>query len=79
MSSPKTEPDQSQQAATTLDDFLGGRIKVAQPKQGHRAGSDAVLVAGGGARHNPGIRCSMQAPASAWLGSACLPAVLKFT
>jgi tRNA1(Val) A37 N6-methylase TrmN6 len=44
MSSLKTEPDQSQKAATTLDDFLGGRIKVAQPKQGHRAGSDAVWL-----------------------------------
>ena len=44
MSSLKTEPDQSLQAAATLDDFLGGRIKVAQPKQGHRAGSDAVWL-----------------------------------
>jgi tRNA1(Val) A37 N6-methylase TrmN6 len=44
MSSLKIEPDQSQKAATTLDDFLGGRIKVAQPKQGHRAGSDAVWL-----------------------------------
>ena len=44
MSSLKTEPDQSQNAATTLDDFLGGRIKIAQPKQGHRAGSDAVWL-----------------------------------
>ena len=44
MSSLKIEPDQSQNAATTLDDFLGGRIKIAQPKQGHRAGSDAVWL-----------------------------------
>ena len=44
MSSLKTEPDQSRQAAATLDDFLGGRIKIAQPKQGHRAGSDAVWL-----------------------------------
>lgn len=29
---------------TTLDDFLGGRIEVLQPKQGHRAGSDAVWL-----------------------------------
>ena len=29
---------------TTLDDFLGGRIAVAQPKAGHRAGSDAVWL-----------------------------------
>lgn len=44
MSSPKTRPEQGRQTATTLDDFLGGRIKVAQPKQGHRAGSDAVWL-----------------------------------
>jgi len=44
MSSLKIEPDQSQNAATTLDDFLGGRIRIAQPKQGHRAGSDAVWL-----------------------------------
>jgi len=44
MSSLKIEPDQSQNAATTLDDFLGRRIKIAQPKQGHRAGSDAVWL-----------------------------------
>ena len=44
MCSLKIEPDQSQNAATTLDDFLGGRIKIAQPKQGHRAGSDAVWL-----------------------------------
>ena len=48
MCSLKIEPDQSQNAATTLDDFLGGRIKIAQPKQGHRAGSDAVVAGGGG-------------------------------
>ncbi len=29
----------------TLDDFLGGRISVLQPEQGHRAGSDAVWLA----------------------------------
>jgi tRNA1(Val) A37 N6-methylase TrmN6 len=44
MSSPKTRPKQGPQAATTLDGFLGGRIKLAQPKQGHRAGSDAVCL-----------------------------------
>lgn len=30
---------------TTLDDFLGGLIKLKQPKIGYRATSDAVLVA----------------------------------
>src|SRR5262245_48079509 len=31
--------------ATSTDDFLGGRISVAQPQKGHRAGSDAVFLA----------------------------------
>jgi tRNA1(Val) A37 N6-methylase TrmN6 len=44
MSSLKTRPEHSRQTATTLDDFLGGRIRIAQPKQGHRAGSDAVWL-----------------------------------
>lgn len=30
---------------TTLDAFLGGRISVLQPEEGHRAGSDAVFLA----------------------------------
>jgi tRNA1(Val) A37 N6-methylase TrmN6 len=29
----------------TLDRFLGGRLSVSQPRHGHRAGSDAVLLA----------------------------------
>jgi len=29
----------------TCDDFLGGRVKVYQPKQGFRAGTDSVLLA----------------------------------
>lgn len=44
MSSPKTKPDPSLPAGVTLDYFLGGRIKIAQPRQGHRAGSDAVWL-----------------------------------
>lgn len=28
----------------TIDDFLGGRVKLKQPKQGYRATSDAILV-----------------------------------
>ena len=35
----------AQAGATSTDDFLGGRISVAQPRKGHRAGSDAVLLA----------------------------------
>jgi tRNA1(Val) A37 N6-methylase TrmN6 len=49
MSSLKTKADQSRSLGggpdtTTLDDFLGGRISAAQPKAGHRAGSDAVWL-----------------------------------
>ena len=29
----------------TKDDFLGGKVKVLQPKNGYRAGGDAVLLA----------------------------------
>jgi tRNA1(Val) A37 N6-methylase TrmN6 len=32
-------------AATTEDAFLGGRLRLRQPKAGHRAGHDAVLLA----------------------------------
>ena len=49
MSSLKTKTDQTDEPGapspdTTLDDFLGGRISVVQPKTGHRAGSDAVWL-----------------------------------
>ena len=44
MSSLKTNADQDQPTGTTLDDFLGGRISMSQPKAGHRAGSDAVWL-----------------------------------
>ena len=33
------------ESPTTLDDFLGGRLKIEQPAKGHRSGSDAVLLA----------------------------------
>jgi tRNA1(Val) A37 N6-methylase TrmN6 len=43
MPSPKTtKPEPA--AATTADDFLGGRITVLQPRKGHRSGSDAVWL-----------------------------------
>jgi len=48
MSSPTTKKPnagRAQKGATTTDDFLGGRIAIAQPRQGHRAGSDAVFLA----------------------------------
>lgn len=31
--------------AWTVDQFLGGRLEIAQPEKGYRAGSDAVLLA----------------------------------
>jgi tRNA1(Val) A37 N6-methylase TrmN6 len=48
MSLPTTKPPElraGRPAATSTDDFLGGRINVVQPRRGHRAGSDAVLLA----------------------------------
>lgn len=38
-------PDQADLAAPTIDSFLGGKILLRQPRQGHRAGTDAVLLA----------------------------------
>jgi tRNA1(Val) A37 N6-methylase TrmN6 len=40
MSSNKTKTE-----AASTDAFLGGRIDIVQPRQGHRAGSDAVFLA----------------------------------
>jgi tRNA1(Val) A37 N6-methylase TrmN6 len=47
MSSPTTRRPEhrARTGATSTDDFLGGRISVVQPQKGHRAGSDAVLLA----------------------------------
>jgi tRNA1(Val) A37 N6-methylase TrmN6 len=47
MPSPTKKPRRREApaSATTTDDFLGGRIGVIQPKNGHRAGSDAVFLA----------------------------------
>ena len=47
MSSQKTRAERSaaRKSATSVDAFLGGRINVVQPRGGHRAGSDAVLLA----------------------------------
>jgi tRNA1(Val) A37 N6-methylase TrmN6 len=38
----KTRPKTA--AATSTDHFLGGRISIVQPRDGHRAGSDAVFL-----------------------------------
>jgi tRNA1(Val) A37 N6-methylase TrmN6 len=40
----KLKPPPGASAATTADDFLGGRITVLQPRKGHRSGSDAVWL-----------------------------------
>jgi tRNA1(Val) A37 N6-methylase TrmN6 len=47
MSSPTTRRSnhRARTGVTSTDDFLGGRISVVQPRKGHRAGSDAVLLA----------------------------------
>ncbi len=41
----RPDPRDGPAAAITTDDFLGGRISIAQPRTGHRAGSDAVFLA----------------------------------
>ena len=51
----KTKCRPASEIVTSVDDFLGGSIKVVQPTAGHRAGSDAVFLAaavgaGAGAR-----------------------------
>ncbi len=65
-SSTKAKPDGAElPPGTTLDDFLGGRITVLQPKIGHRSGSDAVWLQAAvpaSAKHV----CSMLVRASAW-------------
>jgi tRNA1(Val) A37 N6-methylase TrmN6 len=40
-----SSPAQGRPGATSVDDFLGGRISLIQPLGGHRAGSDAVWLA----------------------------------
>jgi len=41
-----TEPsDVTQAGDVTEDGFLGGRLRLRQPKSGHRAGHDAILLA----------------------------------
>jgi len=54
----------------TLDDFLGGRIKIAQPKQGHRAGSDAVWLQAA-VRAQPGDKV-LDAGAGVGVAGLCL-------
>jgi tRNA1(Val) A37 N6-methylase TrmN6 len=70
MSSPKTRPDQSREPATTLDEFLGGRITVSQPKVGHRAGSDAVWLQAA-VRAQPGDKV-LDAGAGVGVAGLCL-------
>jgi tRNA1(Val) A37 N6-methylase TrmN6 len=78
-SSMKAKTDQSGRPGglppeTTLDDFLGGRISVLQPMEGHRAGSDAVwLQAAVG--EAPGSRV-LDAGAGVGVAGLCLAARL---
>lgn len=43
--------DRSLDATTTSDAFLGGRLILRQPRRGHRAGHDAMLLAAATAAH----------------------------
>jgi len=46
----------SDPTATTEDAFLGGQLRLRQPKSGHRAGHDAVLLGGCEPAARPGDR-----------------------
>lgn len=54
----------------TVDGFLGGRILLAQPKQGHRSGSDAVFLAAA-VPARPGEQ-ALEAGAGAGVAALCL-------
>ncbi len=41
----RSEIDQTQSIPTSDDAFIGGRLRLLQPRQGYRAGIDAVLLA----------------------------------
>ena len=72
-SSTKAKPDGAElPPGTTLDDFLGGRITVLQPKIGHRSGSDAVWLQAAvpaSAKH-----CVLDAGAGVGVAGLCLAA-----
>ena len=40
-----TDPAQAEFADVTEDMFLGGQLRLRQPRRGHRAGHDAILLA----------------------------------
>ena len=40
-----TDPVQAEFADVTEDMFLGGQLRLRQPRRGHRAGHDAILLA----------------------------------
>jgi FkbM family methyltransferase len=48
------EAERSSERATTKDAFLGGALKIYQPRNGYRAGIDPVLLAGLVAPEAPG-------------------------
>ena len=51
-------------ATITEDAVLGGRLRLRQPRRGHRVGHDAILLAAA-VRRGPATRSSISAPASA--------------
>jgi len=66
------ETDQAR-AAVTHDAFLGGRVTVAQPAKGFRAGLDTVLLA---AAVDPASRRVLELGAGAGIASICMLADL---
>jgi tRNA1(Val) A37 N6-methylase TrmN6 len=66
----KTKRNVARERATSTDDFLGGRIKIVQPKSGHRAGSDAVFLAAA-VRASAGTRV-LDVGAGVGVASLCL-------
>jgi tRNA1(Val) A37 N6-methylase TrmN6 len=72
MSSPKKSRVSSRSTAASADGFLGGRLTIIQPRGGHRAGSDAVLLAA--AVPARGGRCVVDVGAGVGVAGLCLAA-----
>ncbi len=65
--------------AVTEDAFLGGRLVLAQPRHGHRAGSDAILLAAAAAAETLGLALDVGAGVgAAGLSLAALRPSLSF-
>lgn len=66
-------------ASISEDAFLGGRLRLRQPRQGHRAGSDAVLLAAAAPAEVAGLALDVGAGVgSAGLALAALRPALAF-